>query len=314
MANSFHIIPHEDGWAVKKEGVERHHSTHETQKAAIDTARDIAKEGDELVVHRTDGTVREAVTVSGANAAATRANGGRDLDADRPRFHDIWSVGSRVSWSAIVGGAVVALATAALLTAFAVAVQIPMLDSLKPQDNATIAGIGMLVIVLAALFLGGFVASRLTTRETLAETVIYGVLVWGTVAALSTLGIGAGTRLGLDVFNTARNDNRASDQAGASRTTAEGRDLTGERARNPDEDVKAQRAKETTASAAEGIRSLSPAGRAWWAFGALALSLLVSIGGALAGCGEDPTRRIRRDELPPVQVENRLTQYERTGA
>jgi len=314
MANSFHIIPHGDGWAVKKEGVERTHSTHDTQKAAIDSARDIAKEGDELVVHRTDGTVREAVTVACANSGATRTNGSRDRDDDRPRFHDIWSVGTRVSWSAIVGGAVVALATAALLTAFAVAVQIPMLENLKPQDNATIAGIGMLVIVLAALFLGSFVASRLTTRETLAETVIYGALVWGTVAVLSTLGISVGTRLGLDVFNTVRHENRASDQASANRTTPEGRDLTGDRARNPDEDAKALRAKETTGSAAEGIRNLSPAGRAWWAFGALALSLLVSIGGALAGCGEDPTWRIRRDELPPVQVENRLTQYERTGA
>ena len=47
-----HVVPNGEGWAVKKEGNERVSSTHETQKAAIDAAREMAKEGDELVIHR----------------------------------------------------------------------------------------------------------------------------------------------------------------------------------------------------------------------------------------------------------------------
>jgi len=139
----------------------------------------------------------------------------------------------------------------------------------------------------------------------------------GAFSALATFGLGAGTRLGLDIFNTVRNEPQ-SDQASAA-----GRDgnianplpknLEGDR-NNPAEARKAENAREAADVARDRTDRMSSTSKGWLAFLALLLPLLAAIGGALAGCGEDPTRRIRRNELPPVQVENRLTQYERTGA
>jgi len=324
MANSFHVVPHGEGWAVKKEGVERAHSTHETQKAAIDAARDAAKEGDEIVIHRTDGTIREQVTYTGAGAAAAaRSNGNsgnrdRDRDDDRPRYHDIWSVGTRVRWSAILAGVAVALGTAALLTAFAAAIQIPLLDDMKPDNIALTTAIAMIVVLLASMFLGGFVASRMMTRETMAETIIYGTLVWATFAAISTFGLGAGARLGLDVFNTVRGEQaRTGDQANANRAAA-GNPLPPAVAgdpNDPNERAKAANAEAAGQVTADRTARMSSTAKGWLAFTGLLLPLLAAIGGALAGCGEDPTRRVRRDEIPEhPAVENRISAYERSNA
>jgi len=55
-----HVVPHQDGWAVKGEGNERATSVHDTQQQAIDSARDIARrQHSELVIHRRDGRIRD---------------------------------------------------------------------------------------------------------------------------------------------------------------------------------------------------------------------------------------------------------------
>src|SRR5438034_5697914 len=62
----FHIVTHENGWAVKREGKSDVESVHATQKEAIDAGRDLALKTDaDLVLHRTDGTFRKVVSVSG---------------------------------------------------------------------------------------------------------------------------------------------------------------------------------------------------------------------------------------------------------
>src|SRR4051794_171823 len=97
--DTFHVVPAGDGWAVKKEGTERKTSQHETQKAAIDSAREAATEGDEIIVHRADGSIREHTTYtgSGSNGAAASDNNRRRID--RPDAHDIWSTGTRIRWA-----------------------------------------------------------------------------------------------------------------------------------------------------------------------------------------------------------------------
>ena len=56
-----HVVPHGDGWATKKEKAERVGSVAETQKIAIDRAREQAKrEKVEVVIHRKDGTIRDS--------------------------------------------------------------------------------------------------------------------------------------------------------------------------------------------------------------------------------------------------------------
>jgi Uncharacterized protein conserved in bacteria (DUF2188) len=54
-----HIVPREDGWAVRGEGNSRDTSHHGTQGEAIDAGRDIARnQGSELLIHDREGRIR----------------------------------------------------------------------------------------------------------------------------------------------------------------------------------------------------------------------------------------------------------------
>lgn len=55
-----HVVPRQDGWAVKREGASRASKTFQTQSDAIKYAREQAKAAkSELFVHGRDGTIRE---------------------------------------------------------------------------------------------------------------------------------------------------------------------------------------------------------------------------------------------------------------
>ena len=55
-----HVVPHEDGWAVRSAGSQRATSVHQTQREAIDAGRQIARnQRTELFVHGRDGRIRE---------------------------------------------------------------------------------------------------------------------------------------------------------------------------------------------------------------------------------------------------------------
>ena len=57
---SQHVVPHEDGWAVKKAGASRATIVTETQQEAITKAVEIAKNQEtELMIHDRDGKIRE---------------------------------------------------------------------------------------------------------------------------------------------------------------------------------------------------------------------------------------------------------------
>jgi hypothetical protein len=63
MANNkrIHVVPHDDGFAAKREGANRAGSVHPTQQAAIDAARNTARrEGGEVVIHRPNGQIRDS--------------------------------------------------------------------------------------------------------------------------------------------------------------------------------------------------------------------------------------------------------------
>lgn len=56
-----HVVPHKDGWATQKEEAGRAGSVHDTQRSAIERARDQAKrEKTEVVIHRKDGRIRDS--------------------------------------------------------------------------------------------------------------------------------------------------------------------------------------------------------------------------------------------------------------
>jgi len=56
-----HVVPHEEGWAVTREGAEPALSIHDTKKAAVSAGREEAKAHapSELVVHKQDRSVQE---------------------------------------------------------------------------------------------------------------------------------------------------------------------------------------------------------------------------------------------------------------
>jgi uncharacterized protein YdaT len=56
-----HVVPHTDGWAVKKEGNERASSVHRTQAEALEQAREQGRRDQvEVVTHGRDGQIRDS--------------------------------------------------------------------------------------------------------------------------------------------------------------------------------------------------------------------------------------------------------------
>jgi hypothetical protein len=54
-----HVVPHNGAWAVRREGSRRVTSRHDTQREAIEAARDIARnQGGELIIHTRNGHIR----------------------------------------------------------------------------------------------------------------------------------------------------------------------------------------------------------------------------------------------------------------
>ncbi len=57
-----HVVPHEKGWAVRREGNQRVSSTHRLQETAIRKAKRLArKHKADVIIHREDGTIRDRI-------------------------------------------------------------------------------------------------------------------------------------------------------------------------------------------------------------------------------------------------------------
>lgn len=56
-----HVVPHPDGWAVKREGAERASSVHERKVDALEAGRALARKDEvELVIHGKDGKIQDS--------------------------------------------------------------------------------------------------------------------------------------------------------------------------------------------------------------------------------------------------------------
>jgi len=56
-----HVVPREDGWAVRREGAQRDSSHHDRKSEAMDAARDTARrERVEVVEHGKDGRIQDS--------------------------------------------------------------------------------------------------------------------------------------------------------------------------------------------------------------------------------------------------------------
>ena len=56
-----HVVPYEEGWAVRREGNKRITSKHRKQSTAIRKAKSLARKYKaDVIIHRADGGIREA--------------------------------------------------------------------------------------------------------------------------------------------------------------------------------------------------------------------------------------------------------------
>lgn len=61
MGKNQHVTKHEDGWQIKGAGNQRATKVVDTQKQAIEIARDIARnQKSEVVIHGRDGKIRDS--------------------------------------------------------------------------------------------------------------------------------------------------------------------------------------------------------------------------------------------------------------
>lgn len=187
-----------------------------------------------------------------------------------PGVEDVRSVGSRISWGAIVAGCVLAIALLYLLTVLGSAVGVSVSNRVEPANLRLGAVIWTIVTTCAALFVGGMVVSQLTVGENKWEAVVYGVIMWALLFTL-LLGISAtGVRVG---FNT----------------------LVG-MANMEDGTMAWDAAKpENQQATAEAVRR-----NTWYAFGGLWVSMISAAAGTLVGAG--PTFRLVVTARPRVQV------------
>lgn len=281
--DTFHVVPHDNDWSVKREGSERASSIHGTQKEAIDAARGLAREGDDLVIHRPDGTIRERVTVTrtaesngnSTNNGNGTGNGNGMTSSTRtvrePELHDVVSVGSRVSWQAVLAGVAVAVTAYLALTLLALAIGVSTVDTVQSRSFAIGAAVVGIFNLLVSLFLGGWVATRTATRETPAEGVIHGVLVW---AAFFFTALLTGSNLGGNFGMMSQVTRTPAGEAVAS---------------GPPSAEQQRRADEIRARGEQLASEMNPVAVAWWAFAGMALSVLAAIGGAAVGTGRELT-------------------------
>ena len=190
--------------------------------------------------------------------------------------------GMKVSWGGILGGVLVALGVLVLLMALGVAVGISAVDpaSTDAAKVGTGAGIWAGVSLLLALFLGGFVSTRIGATYDSQTAFFAGVLVWVVsivlVAYLAASGASTLTGGAFRLFASA--PGQAQEQAAA--TIQEKAQELQQKA--PEVRQRAQEAKPQVTKAA------------WLTFGSLIFSLVAALVGSAAGRRRHPVQPTSR--------------------
>jgi len=118
----------------------------------------------------------------------------RDVTGRREEVHleDVVEVGSRVSWGAILAGAVMALAVCFVLMLLGQAIGISASDRMSRDTLSMWAAIWAIVTSMIGLCVGGFITSQCVVGETKAESVVHGIIMWGVALALMLWGTASG--------------------------------------------------------------------------------------------------------------------------
>lgn len=108
----------------------------------------------------------------------------------------------RLSWQAIFGGLIIALAVQLLLTVLAISIGATIINPLiqqKPGEEAGLTtAITWIVISIISLFAGGWVAGRMSGLGRTSEGAVHGLVTWGAATLISAylLSTAVGAALG----------------------------------------------------------------------------------------------------------------------
>jgi hypothetical protein len=203
-------------------------------------------------------------------------------DNDVVGVEDVMSVRSRISWGAVLAGAVVGVATLLVLGVLGGAIGLSTTDDPDRDTLAAGAALWALITSVVAMFLAGWITSQTAVGENKREAVIHGIIAWAVVLGicfwLATGGIGAGlsTITGIAQAGGAGEADwqEGARRAGVSQETIDQwratADQTGAAGNNPAN--RQEMSEEATAAT-------------WWTFAGMLLSLASAIFGAILGAG-----------------------------
>lgn len=201
------------------------------------------------------------------------------------KIEDVAGVRSRISWPAIVAGAVVAVAFNLVLTLFFASLGLTVAEAgVRAGVVGTGALIAALVGIVLSLFAGGWVSTQLTAGESERESVLYGILTWALVVGFSLAIVGMGARAGYFAI------------VGGSMIGAQSPDLRERvKAELATAEQKAEQKKEEMKNDPDAQAKIDQAqkaavGASWAALVGIMLSMAASIIGAMVGRG--PTFRM----------------------
>jgi len=215
------------------------------------------------------------------------------------RTDHVDSVGTRVSWGAILAGCMTALGMYFLLTTLGAAVGLSISDRTNPSSLHTGAIVWAFLTTTAALFVGGVVTSLFVSGEDRIEAVLHGVIMWAALLTIllvmGTAGIQSGFNAMAVMANTAQNGTnreweKAAQAAGVpvDQIADWQRRLEKDSARSSQDQVDQEAAKSTATRLA------------WCAFAGTWVSMIAGALGGLAGAG--PTFRIVAVRSTPHRV------------
>jgi len=215
---------------------------------------------------------------------------------------DVVPVRSRISWAAILAGAVLALALYFVLTLLGGAIGLSIIDRVDAKTIGIGAAVYAIIATVACLFVGGVVASQFTTGENKCEGAMYGLLVWAAVFAVIVWMTVSGVKAGFNSLVGVAMAGTAAADVTSRITTQEDWEAAFRRAKFTQaeiDDFKA-RLKNTPAEARDTAEDPATRARAeqaareatevttkvtWWALVGTMLSMAAAAGGGFVGAG-----------------------------
>ena len=203
------------------------------------------------------------------------------------RTDHVGSLGSRISWGAILAGCMTALGIYFLLTTLGAAVGLSISDRTNPSTLHTGAIAWAFLTTASALFVGGVVTSLFTIGEDHIEAMLHGVIMWAVLftmlLVLGTAGIHSGFNAMAVIASqdaATQNWEKAAQNDGVTPAQIqEWRRQTGAAARGAATDTEDREAIKAAATR-----------MTWYAFAGTWLSMIAGALGGLVGAG--PTFRV----------------------